>query len=477
MQLSNARVDGLVVDLAVRDGRIAAIAPSGRLDAVPAELTIDLGGRWLIPGLWDNHVHFGQWALHSHRLDVSSARSAAETAKRVADAIADRSLFVAVGFRDALWPDVPTRELLDEASGAPIVVVSGDLHSAWLNSAALQLYGFESHPTGLLREDDSFDVVARVNTVSQSELDGWAAEAATSAAARGLVGIVDYEMADNAEAWMRRAHAGAGTDSLRVEFGIYEEHLDAAIDRGFHTGDRLSDLVTVGNLKVLTDGSLNTRTAYCYDEYPGLSRNANGLLTVAPDRLEELMRRAADAGIHSSVHAIGDHANTLALDAFERVGTAGRIEHAQLLATADIPRFARLGVVASVQPDHAMDDQDVAEHYWPGRTDRAFPLRSLLDAGTSLVFGSDAPVSPLDPWSAIAAAVTRTRDGRQPWHPEQCISVEEAIRVSVRTRIRVGEPADLVVLDRDPLAASSAELRGMPVAATILAGRFTHNVM
>jgi predicted amidohydrolase YtcJ len=286
-------------------------------------------------------------------------------------------------------------------------------------------------------------------------------------------------MADNAEAWMRRTHAGTdvGTDSLRVEFGIYEEDLDAAIDRGFHTGDRLSDLVTVGNLKVLTDGSLNTRTAYCYDEYPGLSRNANGLLTVAPDRLEELIRRAADAGIHSSVHAIGDHANTLALDAFERVGTAGRIEHAQLLATADIPRFARLGVVASVQPDHAMDDQDVAEHYWPGRTDRAFPLRSLLDAGASLVFGSDAPVSPLDPWSAIAAAVTRTRDGRQPWHPEQCISVQEAIRASVRTRIRVGEPADLVALDRDPLAASSGELRGMPVAATILGGRFTHSVL
>jgi predicted amidohydrolase YtcJ len=186
------------------------------------------------------------------------------------------------------------------------------------------------------------------------------------------------------------------------------------------------------------------------------------------------MSRASDAGIEPAVHAIGDRANTIALDAFEAVGCRGRIEHAQFLATADLPRFARLGVAASLQPDHAMDDRDVADHYWAGRTDRAFPLRSLLDAGATVLLGSDAPVSPLDPWRTIAAAVGRSRDGRDPWHPEQAISPSEAIAASTRSTVEVGQPADLVVTEQDPLASNSEELRDMTVYATMLAGRFTH---
>jgi hypothetical protein len=307
--------------------------------------------------------------------------------------------------------------------------------------------------------------------VPDTLLDAWAEAAARAAAARGVVGIVDYEMAWNPGVWARRQ--AAGTDSLRVETGVYTQHLDRAIDLGLRTGDRLGELLTMGNFKVLIDGSLNTRTAYCWDEYAG-APGEFGILTVLHDNLIELMRRASAAGIEPSVHAIGDRANTIALDAFESVGCSGRIEHAQLLSTADVPRFAALGVVASLQPDHAMDDRDVAERYWPGRTDRAFPLRALTDAGATVLLGSDAPVSPLDPWVTLAAAVWRSRDGRGPWHPEQSISVAEAIAASTRSMIGVGQPADLVVVDRDPQTATTDELRTMPVHATMLGGRFTY---
>ncbi|MCY7412240.1 MAG: amidohydrolase family protein, partial [Salinibacterium sp.] len=144
------------------------------------------------------------------------------------------------------------------------------------------------------------------------------------------------------------------------------------------------------------------------------------------------------------------------------------------LAESDLPRFARLGVTASVQPEHAMDDRDVAERYWHSRTARMYPFRSLLDAGATLLLGSDAPVAPLDPWVAISAAVSRARDGRAPWHPEQRITTAEAIAASTRTTVAVGQSADLVVTELDPSAATGDELRAMPVAATMLAGRFTY---
>ncbi|HMH59494.1 MAG TPA: amidohydrolase family protein, partial [Galbitalea sp.] len=401
MILRNARLGSRTVDLRIEGGLIAEIGEIAATD----DRSVDLDGRWLTPGLWDHHVHFSQWALQSQRLDVSSAGSAAETARLIADAIDSRSAdpdrptpFIAVGFRDGLWPDAPNLAVLDAASSAPVVALSGDLHAVWLNSAALARYtntsgGHADNETGILREGDAFRILGLIDTVDDAQLDAWVDAAARAAAAKGIVGIVDYEMAWNPEAWGRRQ--AAGTDSLRVEAGVYTEHLDRAIEGGFRTGDRLGELLTMGNFKILIDGSLNTRTAYCWDEYSGVP-GEYGILTVPEDRLRELMTQASGAGIEPSVHAIGDRANTVALDAFEAVGCRGRIEHAQFLARADLPRFARLGVAASLQTDHAMDDRDVADHYWAGRTDRAFPLRSLLDAGATVLLGSDAPVSPLD---------------------------------------------------------------------------------
>jgi len=507
--LRNARLPGSddLVDVRIDDGVITHLgyidpdSPTTRPGA--AIEVIDLGERWLIPGLWDNHVHFTQWAQTSRRLDVSGAASAHHAGAFVAARIAANPTFtpagetlIGYGFRDALWADVPSRAVLDAAAASalgpiPVVLMSGDLHSCWLNTAALVRYGRSDHPTGLLREDEAFRVAQLLNTVSDAAVDGWVDEAARAAATRGVVGVVDLEMTWNLDAWRRRI--ASGTTSLRIEFGVYSQHLQRAAEQGLRGGavvDGTAGLLTVGPFKVITDGSLNTRTAYCLDPYPGLSgADAHGRLNVEPDELLPLLRLAASLGMRSAVHAIGDHANRLALDAFEILGgddTAAAhpglrhsIEHAQLLDDADVERFARLGIVASVQPEHALDDREVAERLWAGRTGRAFPLASLLAAGVELAFGSDAPVAPLDPWVSMAAAVGRSRAGDEPWHPEQSVSRQDALAASARGRHRVtvGDIADIAVCEIDPLVASVADLRRMPVAATLLGGRFTHNTL
>lgn len=486
MLLRNARLAGgqdRPTDVFIHDGEVAATGSAAAAASEADSESVDLDGRWMVPGLWDNHVHFTQWALWSRRLNLSAVTSARNAAAAVAEALADSRIadaaapgtLVGVAFRDGLWPDTPTLADLDAASGTrPVVLISGDLHSAWLNSAALGVYGFSGHPTGLLREAAAFSVTGLVNDVPMATLDAWVADAADAAAARGVVGVVDYEMAWNLDDWVRRM--AAGTRSLRVEFGVYTEHLDRAIALGLRTGASVNDLLTVGGFKVITDGSLNTRTAYCYDEYPGSegAPNSRGQLNVPTDELRARMRQSSAAGMIPAVHAIGDHANTVVLDAFEALGISGRLEHAQLLGASDIARFAGLGIVASVQPEHAMDDRDVADRYWAGRTGRAFALRSLREAGATLALGSDAPVAPLDPWVTMAAAVGRTRDGRAPWHPEQAISFGDALAASTRTSIAPGNPADLAITDADPLDASPEALRSMPVSGTLLGGRWTH---
>ena len=477
--LTGARLPGSgeLADVTIGDGSILGIAPSGAAAAPEAE-RVGLDGRWLIPGLWDQHVHFTQWAQTARRLDVSRAGSAADAAALVrarAQADAGSDVLVGFGFHDALWPDLPTRELLDAAAGdRPVVLIAGDLHCSWLNTAAFERFapGAEG---ALLREDESFALTSRLTPSDTETLDRWAAEAAQHAAERGVVGIVDLEYGWNLDVWTRRIAAGAR--SLRVEFGVYRDRIADAVALGLRTGvavEGTDGLLTMGPFKVISDGSLNTRTALCLHPYP---EGGHGVANLTPAELRDDLRFAVANGIEPAVHAIGDEANRLALDAFEAVGARGRIEHAQLIDSTDLPRFAALGVVASVQPEHAMDDRDVADRLWAGRTGDAFPFAALLSSGARLAFGSDAPVAPLDPWAAIASAVGRTRDGREPWHPEQRIPVEAALAASTRTRVAVGEAADLAVVESDPLTASPDELRGMRVAATLLAGHFTHRAL
>jgi predicted amidohydrolase YtcJ len=484
------------VDVHVVRGVVRAIAPAGSSpDASVADATsgaerLELDGRWIVPGLWDRHVHMAQWAMVARRLDLAAVASAADAADLVAASVRDGAAeVIGMGYRDGLWPDRQRIDLLDDAAGAvPVVLVSGDLHACWVNTAAARRHGLldGAGESGVLREGDCFRLVRELDDVADDVLDEWVSDAARAAAARGVVGIVDYEMRWNRDDWARRA--ATGFDALRVRFGVYTQHLDRAAEAGLRTGDAVAGtggLVRVGGYKVITDGSLNTRTAWCVDPYPGVGPGEHpyGLANVYYDELVPHLRHARRIGLDPAVHAIGDRANERALDALEAVqpsGWRGRaaIEHAQLLRREDIARFARLGIVASVQPEHAMDDRDIAERHWAGRTDRAFMLRDLTAAGVELALGSDAPVAPLDPWVAIAAAVGRTRDGREAWHPEQAVDVHVALAASTDgsgAEAREGLTADLAVVDRDPYAAAVDELRSMPVALTLLGGRITHD--
>ncbi|WP_169582383.1 MULTISPECIES: amidohydrolase family protein [Microbacterium] len=470
-----------VVDVHLADGFVVDVAPAGAL--ARRGLVLEGGGSWLLPGLWDHHVHVVQWALAAQRAPLGHATSAAHAARLMSGApMLPDGRRIGTGFRDALWPDAPTTDLLDAATGEiPTYLINADVHSVWLNSAALRREGFDDDGTGILREEPAFEVSRRLNAVAPETADPFVERMAADAAARGVVGLVDLDMAWNEDAWARRTRAGF--DVLRVEFGIYPQYLDRAIADGLQTGDPArggaSALARVGSLKVITDGSLGTRTAACSHAYPGDPHN-HGMLTVDLATLVDLMTRATAAGISCAIHAIGDVANTHALDAFAATGAWGTIEHAQLVAHADIPRFARLGVGASVQPEHAIDDRDMTDMIWADQTAQPYPLRALADSGANLLFGSDAPVSPLDPWAAMASAVFRTRDGREAWQPHQSVDAATALGASTRggslapARIEPGMPADLALCAHDPLRADEAQLRGMTVTATLLGGRLTH---
>ncbi|MGJ0388112.1 amidohydrolase family protein [Microbacterium sp. CGR1] len=472
-------VDDEPVDIFIEGGRISDIAPTGAI--APQGHVLDGGGAWAVPGLWDNHVHTVQWALATERVTLGGAASAAEAAAiMAASAPLPDGRKVGSGFRDAMWPDAPTLALLDGATGSiPTYLINADVHSTWLNSAALSLEGFTSSD-GMLREQDAFEISRRLNAVDPARGDVAVGAAGERAASRGVTGLVDFDMAWNADAWPRRVAAGFAAH--RVEFAVYPFDLTRAIAAGLRTGelhetpDAPEDgrgLVHVGPLKIISDGSLGTRTAACSHSYPGDPENF-GVLTVPPAELTELLTVATGAGLSVAVHAIGDRAVTGALDAFTVSGAVGTIEHAQLVRHADLARFGRLGVIASVQPQHALDDRDLVGKHWAGQTSIGYPLGALRDAGVELRFGSDAPVAPLDPWQAIAAAVTRTDDDRDPWHPEERLTREQALQASVRTALRPGEVADIVLCGLDPLTASGSDLRGMPVVATMVAGRVTH---
>ncbi|MEJ3746188.1 amidohydrolase family protein [Actinomycetes bacterium KLBMP 9797] len=475
MILRNVRlgVGGPLGDVRLAGGVVAELGRS-----LSGGQQIDGRGGTLLPGLVDAHVHAAQWASHRRRVPLDAARSAREAVDLVVRGARDArpgELVTGGGFRDGLWPDAPHKDLLARAlRDQPVALFSNDLHTVWLSPAALRLAGRE-HSTGVLVEEECYAATAALPAAPARTVDRWVREAMAAAAARGVTGINDFEYADTVTDWTRRL--GDGPLPVRVACVIARYLLDEAVARGHRTGDVLpgsGGRLTVGPFKLFVDGSLNTRTAYCHDPYPGGA--GTGRLELPPADLVPLMRRASAHGLHPAVHAIGDAANTIALDAFAALGCAGRIEHAQLVDAGDLARFAALGVTVGVQPAHAPDDRDVADRHWAGRTGRAFPYADLLAAGARLEIGSDAPVSPLDPWDGIASAVTRTDDGRPPWHPEQAIPLAAALRAASggRAGVRVGDPADLMVVAADPSELAPAELRELPVIATLLAGEVTH---
>jgi predicted amidohydrolase YtcJ len=498
--LRRARLGAALRDVLVHCGRVAAVAEdlsagAPGLPALPGELeVVDLDGAALLPGLTDAHVHLDQWAATRRRIDVSSARSAAEAAALIAAAVRAAppepgAVVMGHGFRDALWPSPPEAALLDDVlPGVTVVVASSDLHTAWGSTAAVHRYRL-SNQTGVVREHEVMDLLARAGAVDPAVLDGWVLEATAAAAARGVTAVVDFEYGDLVRTWARRAALAPGGPALRVRTAVWVDRLEETIADGLRSGDPLPGVadpvaverLRIGPLKVFVDGSLGTRTAYCSHAYPGVTgEEVHGILRTPLPELERLLRRASSAGLDVAVHAIGDRATAIALDGFAAAGCTGRIEHAQQVLPADLPRFAELGVVASVQPRHALDDRDAADQHWAGATGRAFPYRALRDAGAEIVLGSDAPVAPLDPWDGIASAVHRSLDERAAWHPEQHLDLDVALAAASggRRAVRVGDAADLMVLAEPPAAVLDRDgvggLRATEVLGTVVAGRWTH---
>jgi predicted amidohydrolase YtcJ len=478
--------------LAVRDGVVA-----GR----PARdaRRIDLGGRCVLPGFTDAHVHFPTWALGLHQARLEGARSRDEALERV-EAALERvpagGWLRGLGWREGDWPDRPDRAALDRVTGSvPAALMSKDYHSLWVNSAALERAGeplempggvverdADGRPVGILRETAAWTFRDRYVRPTHEEMVDASREGMRIAAARGVTALHDKDGWLGSFAVHQRLLAD---DELlvRVWQSLPWERLDELAALGIRSGFG-NDMLRLGYLKGFMDGTLGSATA--------LLLNGSGVEITSRAALEDVVRRAARAGWPVAVHAIGDGANRAALDAFEAtrdewrpLGLRPRIEHAQLLAPDEFARFAEIGVTASVQFSHAPSDRDLADRLWEGRQG-AYAYRSLADEGALLANGSDAPVEELDPLAGIVAGVHRTLDERPPWRPEQALTLDEALRASCvapawlerqedrRGMLRPGMLADLVVLDRDPYECPPEELGELTVVATMVGGAWTH---
>jgi predicted amidohydrolase YtcJ len=461
--------------------------------ALPSPETIDLGGRCVLPGFTDSHVHFPTWALARNDVGLHGCSSLADALQRVRAAPRQGSWLRGQGWRDADWPDgPPTRQALDEVvSDRPAMLISKDYHALWLNSSALALAGGDldvdggvvvrgesGEPTGVLYEEAAWRFKDRYTHVPDEEYVEAMREGVRIAAARGVTALHDKDGWLGAIGLWQQLEQ-QGSLPLRVWQSTPADRLGDLRALGLRGGAG-SPLLRLGYLKTFMDGTLGSRTAWLSD--------GSGVVITTGEELEEIVRKGTAAGWPVGVHAIGDAANKAALDAFERsqdvwrpAGLRPRIEHAQCLAPEDVARFAELGIAVSVQFSHAPSDEDLAKRYWPDRLDRAYSFRSLLESGALLANGSDAPVEELEPWAGVVAAVL------DHWRDDQRLTLEQALHAicvapawlshdeRVRGTLVPGRYADLVVLDRDPFACEPEELREVQVVATMLGGRWTHN--
>ena len=449
--------------------------------ALASPEVVDLGGYCVVPGFTDSHVHFPTWAVAQRQAKLEGCASLAEAVDRIRSSGWRRGY----GWRDADWPDgPPTRQALDAVFDEPMAMWSKDYHSLWLNSAALALAGGDldveggvverderGEPTGVLREESAWRFKdLHLGTPDDEYVDAMRA-GVKLVHARGVTCVHDKD------GWLGAAGLWQRLEpQLRVWQSVPHETLPALKAVSLRSGIG-SPLLRVGYLKVFMDGTLSSQTAWMMD--------GSGVRITSGDELAEIVRAGAEAGWPVGVHAIGDRANREALDAFEATrdlwqpkGLRQRIEHAQCLAPEDVGRFAEIGVAASVQFTHAPSDEHLAKRFWPDKLDGVYSFRSLLEAGTVLANGSDAPVEELDPWAGVVAAVIGH------WREDQRLTLEQALNATCvapawlshdeRTRgtLLPGRAADLVVLDRDPF---TDDLEAVQVVATMVAGRWVYN--
>src|SRR4249920_98201 len=409
--------------------------------ALPSPDVVDLGGRCVLPGFTDSHVHLPTWSLSQHDVRLEGVSGLAEALERVRDQPRRGSWIRGTGWRSAEWDQQPTKQALDEIAGdAPAMLWSKDYHSVWLNSAGLaradgdlQVEGGvverdeAGEPTGILREESAWQFRARFAMPTEDEFVAATREGLRIAASRGVVAIHDKDGWLGAPGIFQRITERDGL-TLRVWQSVPYERLPELEALGVHSGIG-DDFLRIGYLKAFMDGTLGSQTAWMLD--------GSGVVITSGAELAGVIRNAARVGWPVGVHAIGDRANREALDAFEStrdvwapLGLRQRIEHAQCLAPEDVGRFAALGVACSVQFSHAPSDRDLAERFWGDRTRFAYAYRSLWDSGALIANGSDAPVEELDPLAGIRAGVLRTIDDRDAWHPEQSLTIEETLLAS-----------------------------------------------
>ena len=480
---------------------------------------IELGGKLALPGFIDDHTHFIESGFHLLSVDLRDAATPQEFARRIKDHAAKLPPGRWIGGGDwdhERWPGgpLPTRALIDAyTANNPVFVTRLDGHMGLANSVALRMAGITKdtkdpaggtivrdpatgEPTGILK-DGAQDLIYRaIPEQTEAERDEALKASLAEAARVGVTSIQDITPWNDYEAYKRARNAGRLTVRVyaRTPMSQWKRQADAVARHG--AGD---DWLKLGGLKAFMDGSLGSTTALFFEPFTD-APSTSGLMVddnIPEGKLKQSIKDADKAGLQCSVHAIGDKANNILLDYFEQVEKENgprdrrfRIEHAQHLLPADISRFAKLGVIASMQPYHAIDDGRWAEkRIGPVRVKTTYAFRSLLDAGATLVFGSDWFVAPLSPVLGIHAAVTRqTIDGRNPngWMPEQKVSVEEAVRAYTTScayaefgeknkgSLEVGKLADVVVLSQDIFQINPDEIQKTSVIYTIVGGRVVY---
>jgi predicted amidohydrolase YtcJ len=519
--LTNGRIHtldaaGSVVEaLVIREGRVAFAGRRADVNPAGREAILDLGGRTVLPGLVDAHGHLMLLARARLELDLAAARSEDEIARMVAAAAARRrpgEWIAGRGWDQTRWPErrFPTRASLDRAApGHPVALVRVDGHATWASGAALERASIARHsvdpeggrivkdergePTGLLIDLAQDLIRGLVPPPSDDHFDGVVEAVVAECLAKGLTGahepgldlaaVASYTRLIGRDRFPFRVFAAL---SGRKAWGQYRER-----GRPESVGD---GYLTVGAIKLWLDGALGSRGAALHAPYCDDPQNT-GLVLVPPEEVLRLTREAAGLGFHVWVHAIGDRANTLVLDVFERaLADPGprprlRVEHAQILTPADVPRFARLGVVPSMQPTHCTSDMRWAgERLGPERLAGAYAWRSVLDSGAYLAGGSDFPVEDANPFHGIHAAVTRApREGSDPgWQPGQRMSRDEAVRAFTIWNARsigceaelgsleAGKRADLIALSEDVFACPPARIAGIAPVLTMVGGAVVH---
>lgn len=478
-------------------------------------LVVDLKGRLVLPGFVDNHTHFASGGFYLLGIDLRSAKSTTEFKQILKSYVEEhKGEWITGGDWDhEQWEiqDLPTKEMLDDFSpNTPIFVNRFDGHMAVANSYAMKLAGITKEtvspeggvivknetgePTGLLKDDAMYLVYNIIPAASREQRKEAAMRALQEARENGITSIQDITSPADLIVYQDLEREGMLTCRIYTRLSIYQyEHLaDIGVQVGFG-----SDRLKLGSLKGFADGSLGSSTALFFEPYDqDTTTRGLGMDYLTDGRMRKWCLGADKHKLQLSIHAIGDSANYLMLNIFEEIvetnpkwGRRFRIEHAQHVRFEDIPLLAELGVIASVQPYHAIDDGVWAEKRIGDRIKYTYPFKSFLDGGVKLCFGSDWTVAPLDALYGIYAAVTRrTLDGKNPdgWLPEQKISVEEAIKCytinsayaafeeGVKGSIEVGKLADLVVLSDDILTIDPIKIKDVKVDMTVFDGEIIY---